>query len=188
MVDKTQDLSLWPQTSNITPMEHVIGIDPGASSGWGAVSVAPNPALLLFDSITWPKPGTKKDLPSNTPSAIVEELVGKVGQLGHTIVCAAIEDQYLSVNPDSMKKLARNGGRWEESFRRLGIPVVWINTQKWQSAELGTARIKSDEVKRRCAMKVRGLWNVKIGQHAADATLIARYHAVRLAYRKMRGQ
>jgi hypothetical protein len=85
-----------------------------------------------------------------------------------------------------MKKLSRNAGRWEEAWRRLGFPVFWINAQVWQSAELGTSRIDSDEVKRRCGMKVLGLWRKKVGKHSADAALIARYHAIRLAYRQMR--
>lgn len=169
-------------------MDVVIGIDPGATSGWAALTVDPNPDLILFDSIAWPKPGTKKDLPANTPCAIVDALVDTLSRFGHTIIGAAIEDQYLSRNPDSMKKLARNGGRWEEACRRIGIPVEWINTQKWQSAELGTARIDSDEVKRRCSMKTRGLWNRKVGKHAADAALIGRYYAIRLAYRRMRSR
>lgn len=169
-------------------MEVVIGIDPGATSGWAAVTVDPNPALLLFDSIAWPKKGTKKDLPANTPSAIAEGIIDTLRQFGHVVVEVAIEDQYLSRNPDSMKKLSRNAGRWEESWRRLGIGVEWINTQKWQSAELGTARIDSAEVKRRCGMKTRGLWNRNVGQHAADAALIARYWAIRIAYRRMRAR
>lgn len=167
-------------------MDVVVAIDPGATSGWAVVTVEPNPKLLASDSMTWPKAGTKKDVPANTPSAVAEELVGTLHRFGHVVVAVAIEDQYLSRNPDSMKKLSRNGGRWEEAWRRLGIPVEWVNTQKWQSAELGTCRIDSTEVKRRCAMKVLGLWNQRLSEHATDAAIIARYHAVRLAYRQMR--
>ena len=168
-------------------MEIVIGIDPGATSGWAGVTVDHNPSLLLFDAIEWPKPGTTKDLPPNTPSAIAECIVESLRRLGHTVIVAAIEDQYLSKNPDSMKKLARNAGRWEEAWRRIGIPVEWVNTQVWQSAELGTSRIDSAEVKRRCKMKVLGMWRKKVVNHAADAALIARYVAIRIAFRQMRG-
>lgn len=163
-----------------------MGIDPGATSGWAAVTVEHNPALLLFDAMVMPKPGAPKDIPPNTPSAVAEGIVEQFRRLGHTIVAVAIEDQYLSKNPDSMKKLSRNAGRWEEAWRRLGFPVVWVNAQVWQSAELGTSRIDSAEVKRRCAMKVLGLWRKKVGAHSADAALIARYHAILLAYREMR--
>lgn len=165
--------------------EVVVGIDPGATSGWAVVTVSPGPALVLFDSLAWPKPGERNDTPARTPSAIAESVSETLTQTGHTIVAVAIEDQYLSRNPDSMKKLARNAGRWEESWRRLGFRVEWINTQKWQSAELGTARIDSDEVKRRCARKVLGLWRKEVGKHAADAALIARYLAVKIAYGRM---
>jgi len=167
-------------------MEVVIGIDPGATSGWAGVTVEHNPTLLLFDAMAMPKPGTSKDIAFNTPSAIAGRLIDDFRRLGHTVVAAAIEDQYLSKNPDSMKKLARNAGRWEEAWRRLGIPVEWVNAQVWQSAELGTSRIDSAEVKRRCAMKVLGLWRKKVGKHSADAALIARYYAIRMAYRQMR--
>jgi Holliday junction resolvasome RuvABC endonuclease subunit len=170
----------------VVGMEVVIGIDPGATSGWAGVTVEHNPALLLFDSLAMPKPGTAKDVPANTPTFIAKSLVESLRRLGHTVVAVAIEDQYLSRNPDSMKKLSRNAGRWEEAWRWLGIPVEWVNAQVWQSAELGTSRIDSDEVKRRCAMKVLGLWRRKVGAHASDAALIARYLAIRLAYRAMR--
>lgn len=167
-------------------MDIVIGIDPGATSGWAGVTISHNPALVLTNHLEMPKPGTKKDTPSNTPSAIVESLVEGLRQLGHTVVAVAIEDQYLSKNPDSMKKLSRNSGRWEEAWRRLGYPVEWVNTQTWQSAELGTHRIDSAEVKRRCAMKVLGMWRTKVVSHESDAALIARYVAIRIAYRRMR--
>lgn len=177
---------LWTHYVILICMEVIMGIDPGATSGYAALTATVNPKLLLCKHVVWPKPGSKKDLPANTPSAVVEREVEALSRLGHTVIGAAIEDQYLSVNPDSMKKLSRNGGRWEEAFRRLGIPVAWINTQTWQSAELGTCKIDSKEVKRRCANKVRGLWNIRVNQNAADACIIGRYEAVRAAYRIMR--
>lgn len=177
---------LWTQDGTVIRMEVIIGIDPGATSGWAALTVESNPRLLLVDSIKWPKPGTKKDLPANTPASVVESVISALGQSGHVVVGAAIEDQYLGLNPDTMKKLARNAGRWEEAFRRLGISVQWVNPQTWQTKELGTSRIGSAEVKRRCSMKVRGMWNVKVRQDAADAAIIGRYAAVRHAYRSMR--
>ncbi len=167
-------------------MDIIIGIDPGATSGWAALTVELNPNLILSSSIKWPKPGAKTDLSANTPSAVAEAIVTTLGRSGHTVIGAAIEDQYLSINPDSMKKLARNAGRWEEAWRRLDIPVAWINTQTWQSAELGTSRIKSAEVKRRCEAKARGLWKKTIAKHEADAAIIGRYFAVQVAYRAMR--
>ncbi len=166
----------------------IIGIDPGATSGWAVLSVEANPQLVLYGSFVWPKPGTKKDIPANTPSAKVEGMIEAMTQTGCVIVGAAVEDHYLSrsaPNPDSMKKLARNGGRWEESFRRLGISVEWVNPQSWQSAELGTCRLDRAEVKRRCARKVRGLWNEKMGEDAADAALIGRYAAIRKAFAEL---
>ena len=154
-------------------------------SGWGALTVTHNPDLLWHGYKKWPKPGTKSDSPNNTPTAIIETLITMASRLGHTIVGAAIEDQYLSVNPDSMKKLSRNGGRWEEAFRSKGIPVVWVNTQTWQTRELGTCRIASKEVKRRCMAKARGLWNKNLKSDEADAAIIGRFYAVRLAFDKL---
>lgn len=167
-------------------MDIVIGIDPGATCGWAGVTVETNPNLVLFDSVTLPKMGTKKDIPANTPSAVAEALIATLGRFDQTVEVVAIEDQYLSVNPDSMKKLARSAGRWEEAWRRLGVRVEWVNAQVWQSAELGTSRINSEEVKRRCKMKVLGMWKKEVPEHAADAALIARYTAIRLAYRRLR--
>ena len=169
-------------------MDVVIGIDPGATSGWGALTVEGVPDLLLHDRRTWPKPGTKKDTPKNTPSGVVDELIEMLGRLGHTVVGAAIEDQFLKKNPDSMKKLARNGGRWEEAFRSRGIPVEWINAQTWQTRELGSCKIDTAEVKRRCMQKARGIWNKRLRQDEADACIIGRFHAVRKAFARMRGR
>ena len=121
-------------------MDCIIGIDPGSRSGWAVVTVDPNPKLLLHDAVQWPKPGTKKDLAANTPHAVVGNVIESVGRFDHTIVCAAIEDHFLGLNVNTLKKLARNGGRWEEAFRSRGIPVVWVNPQTWQTAELGTAK------------------------------------------------
>ncbi len=169
-------------------MNVVIAIDPGATSGWAGLTVDPNPDLILFDSMEMPKSGTPKDTLARTPSFIAASIVETLSSFGHSIVVVAIEDQYLSKNPDSMKKLCRNAGRWEEAWRRLGYPVEWVVAQTWQSAELGTSRIDSAEVKRRCAMKVLGVWRKKVGKHAADAALIGRYVAIRRAYRDMRGE
>lgn len=150
------------------------------------MTVEVQPRLLLSDSMSWPKTGTPKDNAANTPTAIVRSVIDAMVQSGHTVIGAAIEDQYLSVNPDSMKKLARNGGRWEEACRSLGIPVEWINTQTWQTKELGTCRIDSKEVKRRCNAKARGLWGTKVKDHEADASIIGRYHAIRKAFADLR--
>jgi len=169
-------------------MDVIVGIDPGATSGWAVVTVEMNPKLVLSDSIKWPKPGEKKYNAANIPSAVAVAITEAMRRFDHDIWSVAIEDQYLSRNPDSMKKLARNGGRWEEAWLRLGCPVEWVNTQKWQSAELGTCRVDSAEVKRRAEMKVLGLWKQKISSHAADAALIARFVAIRLAFRRMRPQ
>jgi Holliday junction resolvasome RuvABC endonuclease subunit len=160
-------------------METVIGIDPGATSGWAVLTVELSPKLLISDMMTWPKKGTKKDVPANTPSGIVACIIDVMRRFGHTVAGAAIEDQYLARNPDSMKKLARNGGRWEEACRCAGIPVEWVNTAVWQSKELGTSKITSAEVKRRCIVKAKGLWGQKLNEHESDAAMIGRYFAIR---------
>jgi len=180
-------LFLWPQTGRLPFMDVVIGIDPGATSGWAVLTVEGNPNLLLGDSITWPKAGTKKDLSANTPSSVVKSLVESMRQFGHTVVGAAIEDQFLKLNVNTMKKIARNSGRWEEACRSQDIPVVWVNPATWQAKELGSSRIDSAEVKRRCARKVVGIWNQRLKQDAADAAIIGRYHAIRLAFVRLRG-
>jgi len=169
-------------------MDVIVAIDPGARSGWAVLSVEPNPKLLLSDSVAWPKPGTKKDLPANTVSAVVDSLLDTLRRFEHTVVGVGIEDQFLGVNPQSMKKLVRNGGRWEEAWRRHGYEVEWVYPQKWQTAELGTARIDRSEVKRRCKVKSLNLWGKKLKEDESDAAMIGRYLAIRCAYRRLRQQ
>lgn len=169
-------------------MDVIMSTDPGATSGYAVLSVGLQPKLLICKAVTWPKPGTPKDLPVNTPHGLVGSVIDMIGQQGHTIIGAAIEDQYLGLNADTLKKLARNGGRWEEAYRCRGIPVSWVAPASWQARELGTSRIERAEVKRRCMVKVRGLWNVTLKENEADAAIIGRYHAIRIAFARLRNQ
>lgn len=154
----------------------VIAIDPGDPSGWAAASIGPDPSLLLSGIYKFAHP-TKGQ--QRTPSALVRFLLHWAATAAVTIAQVGIEDQYLGENPNSLKKLARNGGRWEEAFVEASItPVKFIPPSTWQSKELRMGNAKSAILRRAADGKAYGLWRLEGSEHEVDAALIARYMGI----------
>jgi len=187
------------------PPPAIFAVDPGAKSGYAVVTCELSPRLLYFGvvkaketSVTGLVEGVLKCMAKDFPGVEIERGV--------------IEDQYLGVVkrrkkgakageeertmiPQSMKKVARVAGRWQEAFLRNGIPYREddddIHPQSWQSKELGTGSRKGrDVLRQQCAAKVAGLYGggrVKIPENADSAVLIARYRAIEVGRKLSQG-
>ncbi len=148
--------------------KHVIGIDPGAKSGWGVVTVGLSPRLLSYG-------GAEIDYDTR-PTDLMQNIMGS----GFGPCVVAIEEQYVGVNARSALVTAHNAGRWIEAAAMCGCTPTLVNPQTWHSRELGMTRPR-DLVKRAAIDKVKGLYKIKVSSDVADAILIARYCSVAVA-------
>jgi len=164
-------------------METVLAIDPGAVSGWALLTVGPSPEPILRGIFRFTKPPKGQH---DSPSALVRSLLEEAAVRCMHIDRCVIEDQYLGENPDSMKKLARNAGRWEEAARVAGLRVEYVFPSTWQSAELGMRGATSDVLRRAADAKAFGLWKLEAPEHVIDACFIGRFVAVKMDFRARR--
>lgn len=94
-----------------------------------------------------------------------------------------IEGQYLDEgskrNIDSLIKLARKAGRWEEAACAHGLTYEYIQPSMWISAELGR-RLRHNQIAKLAKQKCEALYGVKgLSEHEHCAILIGRYVAIR---------
>ena len=99
------------------------------------------------------------------------------------IYLMAIEGQYLDEgdrrNVDSLIKLARKAGRWEEAACAHGLTYEYIQPSVWITAELGK-HLRSPQVAVMAKQKCEALYRVKgLSEHEYCAILIGRYVAIR---------
>lgn len=156
-------------------VEAVLAIDPGAVSGWALLTVGPSPQPVLTGTLHVTKPAKHQP---ETPSALVRLVAEEAAVRCITIVRAVIEDQYLDKNPDTLKKLARSAGRWEEALVAAGLPVEYLAASAWQSRELGMRGARREVLRRAADAKAFGMWQLEGPEHLIDAALIARCVAV----------
>ena len=166
---------------------HVIGIDPGVSSGIAVVTLEPVPKLVNHLAVR-----VDRELPSHVLD----------GLCGHDIAAVAIESQYVSVNVASALRLAQIAGRWEEAVLAFGglnfgqlignqplTTLFWVKPNEWQSHMLSGfvgRRTKRDARKKAAKTIALMRWGVKLETDVADAALIAAFQAERLAFKGMR--
>lgn len=139
------------------------------------LGLGPSPAPVMTGVLHVAKPG-RHEFPS--PSALVRSLCEAAAERSIVLVRAGIEDQYLGKNVDTLKKLARNAGRWEEALVAAGIQVEYVPASTWQSKELGLRGAGREVLRRAADAKAFGLWQLEGPEHLIDAALIARYIAV----------
>lgn len=157
----------------------VLAIDPGATSGYAVLTIEPNPEILIKGTYRFGKT-------NDTPSWIVRDILRKMGSERDyfKIILAVIEDQYLDTtskrNPDTLKKVARNSGRWEEACSDSSLSVEYVMASTWQARELGLSGVKREIVKRAAKGKAEGIWKQNFTADAADAALLGRYAAIQL--------
>ena len=149
--------------------QSIIAIDPGRTSGVVVLSVSKSPKLLEWREV-------KMGLKSTPP------LVNIIGELARTydIVRAAIEDQFLLKNINSLIKLSRNSGRWEEACISSGIQVEFVNPKNWQSAIFGRSARRREQLKVAATAITHAETKQKLPVDVCDAYCIGRYVAVRM--------
>ena len=93
----------------------ILAIDPGAKTGW---------AHLDTDG--------RKLLRYGTASPLL--LKNRAFREGHFSSCGllAIEDQYLGVNPQSMKSVIESKCFWTVTASDLGVPIKEMQPSEWQ--------------------------------------------------------
>lgn len=159
-------------------MNCVLGINPasnGNKGGFGLVTVEHHPML-----IDWGDYKIGQHHFDCATDLFTDTLTSRLRDPSFDILDVAIENQYAGVNHDSTIKLARGAGRMEEAAAYFGLDVTWVYPKSWQSKELSGCR-KRDELKKASCLKVKLEYGITTQHFAADAILIARYHAIELA-------
>lgn len=111
-------------------MRAYLGIDSATTTGWCLVRGEPSREQVVDH-------GTATIGPIGAASA-VEMLVNQVRRntmMAELVV--GIEDQYLDKNVQTVKVLARIGGRFMQAFEQAGAAVELVPAATWQSAVLG---------------------------------------------------
>ena len=147
-------------------MKHLVGIDPGKTSGWAIVTVALSPRLKAY--------GQEVIDFDSTCTAVLRGAL-EAARVGRCVV--AIEEQFIGVNKRSGIVLSQNAGRWIEAAAELGCTPTMVNPTTWHAAELGFTS-PSAALKKAAIGKVKGLYRVVVPDHTADAILIARWCAI----------
>jgi len=165
----------------------VLGIDPGATSGWALVTVAPNPVLATFGKTRL----DKGEVPTRAMTVMSEMGPEHIGLPRSSYVAAmVIESQFVALNIKTAIRLAQYAGRWEEACLATfpDIPVQWVKPNEWQTAMLagamGGGRAKRAQRKAAAISVCLARWKVKLETDVADAALIAAFVAERMAFEK----
>ena len=157
----------------------VLGIDPGAVSGFAVVTMEAAPRLVKHDFIRL----DAGEIPSLVTNGI-EYLIQR------RIAAMVIESQFVAKNIKTAIRLAQFAGRWEEACIATfpDIPVQWVKPNEWQTAMLagamGGGRAKREQRKAAAISICLARWKVKLETDVADAALIAAFVAERMAFEK----
>jgi Holliday junction resolvasome RuvABC endonuclease subunit len=139
-------------------MKVYLGIDPGKHTGIAAVSSDGELVLTRTVEPLWP----------------TTEILRLISQVRYHIACAAIETQYVSVNPRATITLAQTTGRWIEACESSYVTTMLVEPSRWQSDMLSLeGRVKSKGRKHAAIDMCRELWHIDLDEHSADAALIA---------------
>lgn len=163
----------------------IFAVDPGNISGWALMKVEAEPKPLARDKLDFGKKDhfDRINVAFRAFSYACEDRWG----IMKNPPLVAIEGQYLDEgnrrNVDSLIKLARKAGRWEEAACAHGLTYEYIQPSVWITAELGKG-LRSDQVAKMARQKCEALYRVKdLSEHEYCAILIGRYVAIR-EYRK----
>jgi Holliday junction resolvasome RuvABC endonuclease subunit len=153
----------------------VIGIDPGAHAAAAILRLDNAPTLVYslthrFDTVA----GAKV-----TATALVRRLLEEAGTRGLCIISAALEEQFVRLNPRAALTLARSAGRWQEACAVHNIAVTLVEPSAWQSKEFGTI-LRRAVGKHRAVQRCLGLWQATLDEDEADAALIGRWHGIQI--------
>ena len=160
------------------PPSVIFSVDPGHVAGWAGIAVSSRVPLIGYGGINFNL--KRSETATQRLKRFTDECKGES-------IAVAIEGQYLGINPDSLIKLCRKAGRWEEAADNCGLPWEYVNPSTWITAELGRG-LRSDQIEKLAPQKVYALYARQIGgrkisEHECCAVLIGRYVAIR-EYRK----
>lgn len=158
----------------------IFAVDPGVVSGWAVMTVEAEPQI---DGIPDKLNFTHKSLDlKRIPSEVLLPKSIMANSFGIKML-VAIEGQYLDEgkrkNVDSLIKLARKAGRWEEAACAHGLSYEYIQPSVWITAELGHG-LQRDQIAVLAKQKCEALYRLNgLSEHEYCAILIGRYVAIR---------
>jgi hypothetical protein len=162
----------------------IFAVDPGIVSGWAVMTVEAEPKPWSIKKIDFSKKGEYN--PHHMAcawEAFHYSCYDRCGILKNRPSIVAIEGQYLDAgkkkNVDSLIKLTRKAGRWEEAACAHGLTYEYIQPSAWITAELGKY-LRSSQVVVMAKQKCEALYRVSgLSEHEYCAILIGRYVAIR---------
>jgi hypothetical protein len=108
------------------------------------------------------------------------DIAAVVGEWSARLTFAGIEDQYLAINPSTMKAISAIRGRWMQELERVGVCVEVVNTKTWQSGMLAgliSVHSRRKAVKSAAALVASSVFRLRLTEDEADAALIATWLA-----------
>lgn len=157
----------------------VLGIDPGATSGWS-----------LYASGAYVASGAAKSCAVRT--TVIEALLALVAREGHTSlgaapVVAAVEswtvggkrrDKVDHWTPAVMIGLGASRGRWLEQLAIAGLPdrrVVSVVPQTWRTILAPFPRTTTEQAKASAVRLARAIARREVGPDEAEAVMLGRW-------------
>ena len=162
----------------------IFAVDPGIVSGWAVMTVEAEPKVSEYGNIKFQNKKFDYYSASDAMSRTKRYFETSKDSYDNTdIKLVAIEGQYLDEgnrrNVDSLIKLARKAGRWEEAACAHGLTYEYIQPSVWITAELGRG-LRSDQVAKLAREKCEALYRVRdLSEHEYCAILLGRYVAIR---------
>ncbi|MFM6933591.1 MAG: crossover junction endodeoxyribonuclease RuvC [Novosphingobium sp.] len=149
----------------------ILGIDPSLTcTGWGIVSKVGSRLTHIANG------QVKTDAKATLPERLVtldRELTDVI--LLHRPDCAAVEEVFVNMNPQSTLKLGQARGVCLLAAARAGLPVAEYATRLVKKAIVGTGGADKTQVQAMLGVLLPG---VKLaGADAADALAVAIAHA-----------
>lgn len=158
----------------------ILSIDPGKTSGLSIVTIKAFPLLLAHRVVRFDGMESCSWHVTNMLNQRIPEMIDV------QVLYAVIEDQYLATgkkkNPNTLKKLSRVAGRWQEGCIFAGLEVRFLYASVWQKAELGMVTASRDQRKRASKSKAFGLWKIELTEDESDSAIMGRYAALKQFY------
>lgn len=160
----------------------IFAVDPGIVSGWAVMTVEAEPKPQSIKKIDFSK-NDEFNRVAMASHAFSYSCTDRWGMMKNPPHIVAIEGQYLDEgnrrNVDSLIKLARKAGRWEEAACAHRLTYEYIQPSIWITAELGKG-LRSNQVAKLARQKCEALYRVSgLSEHEYCAILIGRYVAIR---------
>lgn len=166
----------------------VLGVDPGATTGWALVTCSEEGGPVSLER--W---GKRVNGQGGWIYQIVTDAVDlSTWAFDGAELWLAVETQYIpgyerdkivQVSKSiSALKVAAHRGRWLGAAEARGLSVEEIHPSTWRAAELGAVKIKRAQIKALSLQVAGAAWPElaslkKSEDHIAEAALIARYWA-----------